>query len=82
MTEQKQTYHGPWMEEPGYYDKCQRCAKKGDASYGTLLRRRVVGRDRDTYNEYKVQCKACGAETVVHTAKLVTVKEWEGRNEL
>lgn len=81
MSEQKSILYTPWTRLEGSYEACRECMKTGNKSYGILLRRTVTGRDKETYREYKIQCPMCKRSTDIHRHKLLTMKEWEGRQE-
>lgn len=81
MSEIKDIRYTEWQEEPGTCEACRSCMRRGTTSLGRLMKRRVIGRDNDIHNEYKVICRVCGASTVVHRRELVTRKEWEGKQD-
>ena len=81
MSEQRSILYTPWTQQEGSYEACRECKKTGNKSYGILLRRTVTGRDKETYREYKIQCPMCKRSTDIHRHKLLTMKEWEGKQE-
>ena len=69
-----------WTDEPGTYEQCKKCRKRDFASYGVMMRRRIFERDGSMYSEYKIMCKTCKNQTGAHRSKMITEKEWEGKN--
>ena len=81
MPEQKETRYTPWTIEPGTFEVCINCKTVDNQIGGVLLRRRVIGRDGETHTEYKVQCPNCQQSTDVHRHKLISIKEWAGKQQ-
>jgi hypothetical protein len=70
----------PWTDEPGKCEQCRICKQAHCESYGTMQKRRH-STDSETYSEYKIVCKLCKQATGAHRSKLITIKEWEGKQE-
>ena len=81
MSEQRSIRYTQWIEQPGSYEECFQCRKNGRHSYGVMMKRYVTGRDGDSHTEYKIQCRICKRTTDIHRHKLLTEKEWAGRQE-
>ena len=80
MPERKSVSYSPWANEKEQFDACYDCRKKGDARFGTLMKRRIFERDGDMNTEYKVVCPGCKKQTNAHRSKMIAIKEWEGTN--
>ena len=81
MPEQQNVRYSPWANEKEKLDACRECRKKGDAQFGSLMRRRIFERNGEIYTEYKVVCNGCKKQTTVHRSKIIAIKEWEGKNQ-
>ena len=81
MPEQKSTCYSQWQREKEQFNACHECRKKGDAHFGTLMKRQIFERNGDVNTEYKVKCMGCNKQTNAHRSKLIAIKEWEGINQ-
>lgn len=81
MPETKVALVTPWTEEPGTYEVCIKCRKNKVTSNGVMLRRRLTDREGNVHSEYKIECRMCKRSTGAHRSKLITEKEWEGKQE-
>ena len=81
MPEQKSTHYSQWENTNECFVACNKCKKNGDAHYGTLLKRRIFERDGEMHTEYKIMCHVCKNQTNAHRSKMITIKEWEGKNQ-
>lgn len=81
MPEGRQITYTSWEDMTGSLDKCYKCSKHGNNSYGVMVRRRVTGRDGDEHTEYKIVCRTCGRSTKIHRGITLTRMEWTALQE-
>ena len=82
MSEDRQIRYTVWQEENSSQKPCKQCLRKTKkATFGTLFRRRVTGRDGECHTEYKIVCSACGQNSGVYRSHRLAIATWEAAQE-
>ena len=79
MSEGKQIRCTPWEEIRCDYDMCRKCRMEGKYFSGTMMRRRVTGRDDESHVEYKIVCKSCKQDSSVYRSPRLAAIAWRAK---